>query len=114
MWMRQGKKCSFSREELCHLSIDNFICDADFKMRVCQSPLFKHMGDDPIEVYKNRNIHCYNKISKLVPGHNQACERLVKELTYTKDINRIVARYNVRKARPRTGKKKRNINKAVN
>ena len=49
----------------------------------------KYPGDI-VKMYRNGSAGCWTPTASLVPGHNQACERLIGNLKRSKDINELV------------------------
>ena len=51
-------------------------------------------------VYAKEDISVWLKISSLIAGHNQACERLILDLKLSDDINTLVTKSASRFERP--------------
>ena len=107
-------KKHFQVPELKTLSINSYKDDSGFRARAANSPLFHHLGDDTkdiVEMYRNHAVSYWENMAKLVPGHNQACERLVGDLKRSNDIDTLVTISEQRIKRPRACNK--NINKGT-
>ena len=61
------------------------------------------------EMYGGTDTSLWRNISRLIPGHNQACERLIGDLKLSHDINTLVTVKEARQERPRIH---RNVNKS--
>ena len=104
----------FTKAQLKVLSIESFQDDTGFRSRVANSPLFHHLGDDiadVVEMYRNESCDYWERAAKLIPGHNQACERLIGDLKRSKDIDTLVTLDERRSIRPRSSHK--HVNKGL-
>ena len=94
----------FTRSELCHLDTATFIAKPAFAKRVFNSPLFKHLDatmKELSEIYGGTDTSLWRNISRLIPGHNQACERLIGDIKLSHDIDTLVTVTEARRERPR-------------
>ena len=95
----------FSLAALKTLSLDMLLSQPKFRERVATSPIFKHLGDDLgtiQKIYATGNVSYWEKISKLVPGHNQRCEQLVGDLKRSTNIDALVTINHNRQCRKRS------------
>ena len=86
-------KNKYSKQQLTEFSISTLAADSGFRFRAANSPLFHYLGgslEDIASLYKRADSSRWQGIVKLIPGHNQACERLVGDLKHSKDINTLV------------------------
>ena len=60
---------------------------------------------DIVEMYRNGSAGYWTPAATLVPGHNQACERLIGDLKRSKDTDELVTLHDRREKRPRTRSK---------
>ncbi len=96
---------NLGKEELQNLTINDLAKDTNFRNRVANSPIYHHLRatlPEALQIYRNWEVDRWKSLSLLVPGHNQACERLVGDLKLSKDVNQLVAITEARKKRPRT------------
>ena len=103
---------NFTRTQLSDLNITTFISMPAFVKKMYCSPLFKHLNATMVELYNmyaKEDVSVWQKISSLIPGHNQACERLIGDLRLSDDINTLLTISACRAERPR---KKGNVNKS--
>lgn len=101
-------KLRLSKKALTTINIGDLAKDTGFRARAANSPLFYHLGDemtDIVEMYRNGATGYWKPAASLVPGHNQACERLVGDLKRSKDINALVTLSERREKRPRKASK---------
>ena len=85
-------KPRLSKSELTTISIEKLAQDTGFRSRAVNSPLFYYLGDkkDIVEMYRNGSAGYWTPADTLVPGHNQACERLIGDLKRSIDIDELV------------------------
>ena len=102
----------FTKEQLCTLDTMMLLAWPGFKRRVFNSPIFHHMERYTMqELCINYGLHetehC-SKLSKLIPGHNQRCERMIGDLKRFKDIHTLIS---VTESRDRYKRIRGNLNK---
>ena len=110
-------KNKYSKQQLTEFSISSstLAADSGFRFRAANSPLFHYLGislEDIASLYKRADCSRRQGIAKLIPGHNQSCERLVGDLKHSKDINTLVTLAETREGNPRSAKGK-NVLKGV-
>ena len=101
-------KPRYSITELASLKIDDLAKDTGFRARAANSPLFHHLGEERSQIlpyYQNGSYEYWKPTAQMIPGHNQACERLVGDLKRSKDIDTSVTISEKRSKRPRSGHK---------
>ena len=102
---------AFTRSQLCSLDITAFTVKPDFAQRMFCSPLFRHIDatmQELCDVYGRADTSVWCRISRLIPGHNQACERLIGDFKRSHEVNTLVTITESRHEIPRT---KGNVNK---
>ena len=100
--------------DLCNLNLDLISEVPSFQERVISSPLFKHLGcnlNSILEIYQHESEKPWLSYAKLIPAHNQSCERLIGDLKLSADIDTLIAVDENRKKRERS---KGHVNKQQN
>ena len=103
---------NFTQSQLCSLDVSAFIAQPGFTQRMFCSPHFRHLDHTMEEIcrrYEKNETAVWQNISKLIPAHNQGCERLIGDLKLSHDVDTLITINSSRQERPRT---KGNVNKA--
>ena len=80
--------------DLCNLNLDLISEGPIFQERVISSPLFKHLGCNLnliLKMYQHETAKPWLSYTKLIPAHNQSCERLIGDLKLSADIDTLIA-----------------------
>ena len=104
----------FTNDQLCTLDTLMLLSWPGFKRRMFDSPISQHMDRNTMQelcmIFGFHETENWSKLSKLIPGHNQRCERMIGDLKRFKDIHTLIS---VAESRDRCKRIRGNLNKKM-